>query len=182
MYAMPMIQSAAEMSVHTAGADDEMTEYTNSLRNGILEAYSGIFQGFKNSPKTQLLISYAPHILQFLDSIYMGKDMDEVVMKTAIGVLGDLADTLGSNAGSLIQQSQSCRDFLNECLSSEDNLIKNLQNGPSRPSVVPFLFEATATFYIPFVWKSLHAFGCVELGHRIACAKSSPFSDNRSCQ
>ncbi|ONI25671.1 hypothetical protein PRUPE_2G313900 [Prunus persica] len=124
MYAMPMIQSAAEMSVHTAGADDEMTEYTNSLRNGILEAYSGIFQGFKNSPKTQLLISYAPHILQFLDSIYMGKDMDEVVMKTAIGVLGDLADTLGSNAGSLIQQSQSCRDFLNECLSSEDNLIK----------------------------------------------------------
>lgn len=45
-------------------------------------------------------------------------------MKTAIGVLGDLADTLGSNAGSLIQQSQSCRDFLNECLSSEDNLIK----------------------------------------------------------
>ncbi|KAB2596833.1 importin subunit beta-1-like [Pyrus ussuriensis x Pyrus communis] len=124
MYAMPMIQSAAEMSAHTAGGDDEMTEYTNSLRNGILEAYSGIFQGFKNSPKTQVLISYAPHILQFLDSIYRRKDMDEVVMKTAIGVLGDLADTLGSNAGSLIQQSQSCRDFLNECLSSEDNLIK----------------------------------------------------------
>lgn len=49
---------------------------------------------------------------------------DEVVMKTAIGVLGDLADTLGSNAGSLIKQSQSCKDFLNECLSSEDNLIK----------------------------------------------------------
>ncbi|XP_009351972.1 importin subunit beta-1 [Pyrus x bretschneideri] len=124
MYAMPMIQSAAEMSAHTASADDVMTEYTNSLRNGILEAYSGIFQGFKNSPKTQVLITYAPHILQFLDSLYKRKDMDEVVMKTAIGVLGDLADTLGNNAGSLIQQSQSCRDFLNECLSSEDNLIK----------------------------------------------------------
>ncbi|KAK9914531.1 hypothetical protein M0R45_038305 [Rubus argutus] len=124
IYAMPMLQSAAEMSARTAGADDEMTDYTNSLRNGILEAYSGIFQGFKNSPKTQLLISYAPHILQFLDSIYMGKDMDDVVMKTAIGVLGDLADTLGSHAGSLIQQSLSSREFLNECLSSEDLLIK----------------------------------------------------------
>ncbi|KAI5568470.1 hypothetical protein POPTR_012G017500v4 [Populus trichocarpa] len=124
MYAMPMLQSAAELSAHTSVADDEMTEYTNSLRNGILEAYSGILQGFKNSPKTQLLIPYAPHILQFLDSMYMEKDMDDVVMKTAIGVLGDLADTLGSNAGSLIQQSLSSKDFLNECLSSDDHMIK----------------------------------------------------------
>jgi importin subunit beta-1 len=124
MYAMPMLQSAAELSAHTSGADDDLIEYTNSLRNGILEAYSGIFQGFKNSPKTQLLIPYALHILQFLDSIYMEKDMDDVVMKTAVGVLGDLADTLGSNAGSLIQQSLSTKDFLNECLSSDDHLIK----------------------------------------------------------
>lgn len=49
---------------------------------------------------------------------------DEVVMKTAIGLLGDLADTLGNNAGSLIQQSLSSKDFLNECLSSEDHMIK----------------------------------------------------------
>ncbi|CAH9111097.1 unnamed protein product [Cuscuta europaea] len=124
MYAMPMLQSAAELSAHTSGADEEMIEYTNLLRNGILEAYSGILQGFKNSPKTHLLSPYAPHILQFLDSIYMEKDMDDAVTKTAIGVLGDLADTLGSNAGSLIQQSASSKDFLNECLSSEDHLIK----------------------------------------------------------
>lgn len=49
---------------------------------------------------------------------------DDVVMKTAIGVLGDLADTLGSNAGALIQQSLSSKEFLNECLSSDDQLIK----------------------------------------------------------
>ena len=75
MYAMPMLQSAAELSAHTSGADDDLVDYTNSLRNGILEAYSGIFQGFKNSPETQLLIPFALHILQFLDSIYMEKDM-----------------------------------------------------------------------------------------------------------
>jgi len=49
---------------------------------------------------------------------------DDVVTKTAIGVLGDLADTLGSNAGHLIQQSVSSKDFLKECLSSDDHLIK----------------------------------------------------------
>ncbi|KAK1269638.1 Transportin-1 [Acorus gramineus] len=124
MYAMPMLQSAAELSVHASGVDEEMVEYTNQLRNGILEAYSGIFQGFKNSPKTQLLMPYAPHILQFLDSLYMEKDMDDAVSKTAIGVLGDLADTLGSNAGPLINQSVSSKDFLDECLSSDDHLIK----------------------------------------------------------
>ncbi|EPS68839.1 hypothetical protein M569_05926, partial [Genlisea aurea] len=123
-YAMPMLQSAAELSARPSVFHEEMPEYKNLLRNGILEAYSGIFQGFKNSPKTQLLIPYAPHILQFLDSIYMEKDMDGVVIKTAIGVLGDVADTLGSNAGSLIQQSLSSKEFLNECLSSEDHLIK----------------------------------------------------------
>ncbi|XP_017610619.1 importin subunit beta-1-like [Gossypium arboreum] len=123
MWAMSALQSAADLSTHIAG-DDELVEYTNSLRNGILEAYSGIFQGFKNSPKTQLLIPYAPHILQFLDGIYMEKDMDDMVMKTAIGVLGDLADTLGNHASSMIQQSVSSKDFLNECLSSEDLLVK----------------------------------------------------------
>ena len=47
-----------------------------------------------------------------------------MVTKTAIGVLGDLAHTLGSNAGPLIQQSVSSKDFLNECLSSDDHMIK----------------------------------------------------------
>ncbi|XP_010912456.1 importin subunit beta-1 [Elaeis guineensis] len=124
IYAMPMLQSAAELSAHAATADDEMLEYTNQLRNGILEAYSGILQGFKNSPKTQLLLPYAPHVLQFLDTLYNEKDMDDTVMKTAIGVLGDLADTLGSHAGPLINQSVSSKDFLEECLSSDDHLIK----------------------------------------------------------
>ncbi|KAM0946031.1 putative importin-beta domain, armadillo-like helical, importin beta family [Dioscorea sansibarensis] len=124
IYAMPMLQSAAELSVHVSSADDEMIEYTNQLRNGILEAYSGVFQGFKSSLKTQLLLPYAPVVLQFLDSLYKEKDMDDAVMKTAIGVLGDLADTLGSNASVLINQSVSSKDFLEECLSSDDHLIK----------------------------------------------------------
>ncbi|GMN31435.1 hypothetical protein TIFTF001_003253 [Ficus carica] len=125
VYTMPMLQGAAELSVRPLSTDDDdMIEYTNTLRNGILEAYSGIFQGFKGSSKTQLLIPYAPHVLQFLDSLYVTKDRDDAVTKTTIGVLGDLADTLGVNAGPLIQQSVSSKDFLNECLSSDDHLIK----------------------------------------------------------
>lgn len=39
-------------------------------------------------------------------------------MKIAIGVLGDVADTLGNNVASLIQQSLSSKGFLNETISS----------------------------------------------------------------
>lgn len=49
---------------------------------------------------------------------------DDTVMKTAIGVLGDLADTLGPHAGPLINQSTSSKAFLEECLASDDPLVK----------------------------------------------------------
>jgi importin subunit beta-1 len=49
---------------------------------------------------------------------------DDTVMKTAIGVLGDLADTLGVNSGPLINQSSSSKQFLEECLASDDPLVK----------------------------------------------------------
>ena len=45
-------------------------------------------------------------------------------MKTAIGVLGDLADTLGPSAGSMIQQFPLWRELLNEGFSSDDPSIK----------------------------------------------------------
>lgn len=62
-------------------------------------------------------------IISFLPP-YLVSFRDDAVSKTAIGVLGDLADTIGSNAGPLIQQSVSSKDFLSECLSSDDHLIR----------------------------------------------------------
>lgn len=74
-HAIPMLQGAAEVSVHIQGVDDDILEYTNSLRNGILEAYSGILQGFKGSAKAQLLNPHAPHIVHFVGGLYLERDM-----------------------------------------------------------------------------------------------------------
>jgi hypothetical protein len=49
---------------------------------------------------------------------------DAVVIKTAIQVLGDLTDTLGSSVGSLIQQNLTSTEFLNKYLTSDDHMIK----------------------------------------------------------
>ena len=75
IYAMPMLQSAAELTVRVPSGDEDMLEFTNQLRNGILEAYSGILQGFKSSPKAQLLLPFAPYVLQYLGTLYLEKDM-----------------------------------------------------------------------------------------------------------
>ncbi|KAJ7547373.1 hypothetical protein O6H91_08G082800 [Diphasiastrum complanatum] len=72
-YAMPMLQGAAELSAQQVDRDDETIDYNNQLRNGIFEALSGIFQGFKNT-KAELMTPYAGHIMQFIESVYQDKD------------------------------------------------------------------------------------------------------------
>ncbi|KAH7426527.1 hypothetical protein KP509_10G004800 [Ceratopteris richardii] len=121
--AMPMLQGASELSAQAVGQDEEQVDYYNQLRIGILEAYSGIFQGFK-SKRPDLMAHYGLHILQFLESIYADVYRDEAVTKAAAGVLGDLADTLGSSAASLLKNSTFYKGFLEECQKSDDQSLK----------------------------------------------------------
>lgn len=122
-YAMPMLQSAAEIAAQSVSTDDEMVEYNNQLRNGIFEAYSGILQGFKNA-KPELMMPYVVHILQFIEAVFRDKERDDSVTKSAAGVLGDLADTLGNNAAPVFRNSAFFNEFLGECMASEDNQVK----------------------------------------------------------
>jgi importin subunit beta-1 len=46
------------------------------------------------------------------------------VTKAAIGVMGDLADTLGPSASPLFLQTVFYKDFLDECTSSDDQQLK----------------------------------------------------------
>jgi importin subunit beta-1 len=123
IYAMPMLQGAAELTAQQAIRDEEMIDYNNQLRSGILEAYSGIFQGFKTN-KAELMVPYAGHILQFIENVYQDKERDDSVTKAAIGVMGDLADTLGPSAAPLFNQAVFYKDFVDECTSSDDQQLK----------------------------------------------------------
>ncbi|ERM97413.1 hypothetical protein AMTRI_Chr08g166390 [Amborella trichopoda] len=123
-YAMPMLQGASEICAHAGvNQDEEMAEYANQLRHGIFEAYSGILQGFKNS-KAELMMPYASHLLQFIEAVFQDKERDEGVTKAAVGVMGDLADTLGANTSILFRGSSFYQEFLGECMQSEDVQLK----------------------------------------------------------
>lgn len=47
-----------------------------------------------------------------------------MVTKAAIGVMGDLADTLGASSAALFQRTVFFKDFLDECTSSDDQQLK----------------------------------------------------------
>ncbi|KAF7140898.1 hypothetical protein RHSIM_Rhsim06G0198200 [Rhododendron simsii] len=63
-------------------------------------------------------------------------------------------DTLGSNAGSLIQQSLSSKEFSNECLSSFDHLIKESAEWANRGPGFAFLRVRSSTFSNRSNWSS----------------------------
>ncbi|KAL6987881.1 Importin subunit beta-1 [Sarracenia purpurea var. burkii] len=122
-YAIPMMQGAAEICARMDDNDEEMVEYGNQLRRSILEAYSGILQGFKNS-KPDLMVPYAAHLLQFVELICRDRQREESVTKAAVAVLGDLADALGPNVKALLKDHLFCTEFLGECLQSDDEQLK----------------------------------------------------------
>eukprot|EP00562_Extubocellulus_spinifer_P003635 CAMPEP_0178537046 /NCGR_PEP_ID=MMETSP0696-20121128/36395_1 /TAXON_ID=265572 /ORGANISM="Extubocellulus spinifer, Strain CCMP396" /LENGTH=871 /DNA_ID=CAMNT_0020169277 /DNA_START=56 /DNA_END=2671 /DNA_ORIENTATION=+ len=76
--------------------DDELIEYVNSLREGILEAYTGIVQGLKDGGKAAALMPYTDAIFSFLDMLSQDETRDIEVLGKAVGLLGDVASTVGS--------------------------------------------------------------------------------------
>ncbi|KAK4796743.1 hypothetical protein SAY86_029069 [Trapa natans] len=122
-HALPVMQHAAEVCAQIETTDEEMMEYGYQLKRSIFEAYSGILQGFKDT-KSELMVPYAPHLLQFIELVCNDKQRDESVTKAAVAVMGDLADALGSNIKLLFKDRVFYIDFLGECLQSDDEQLK----------------------------------------------------------
>lgn len=122
-----MMKSAAEVSVSIDASDEELMEYGNQLKRSIFEAYSGMLQGFK-STKPELMLPHGVHLLQFIELVLRDAQRDESVIKAAVAVMGDLADALGSNTRVLFKDNSFCVQFLDECLRSEDEQLKETAN------------------------------------------------------
>lgn len=91
--------------------DLDMVEYVASLREGILEAYTGVVTGLKNTEKctyrfilstpvylthaslATLLLPHIPHILELVQKCLADSERTDSVVKLSLGLIGDLADT-----------------------------------------------------------------------------------------
>ena len=77
-----------------------------------------MLQGLKKE-KPQTFIPYVDNLLFFLNSISNDKTMDQGVFKSAVNVLGDLANVYGSKIKPLLQQKVFVA-MVKEAMSSTD--------------------------------------------------------------
>jgi len=93
-YLVPVVQMLREAS-STRLADgpadsEEWVEYLNSLREGVLEAYSGIIHGLKDSGKLHLFKEHVNTVLTFVKDITEDQSASDAVMKACVDVVGDM--------------------------------------------------------------------------------------------
>ncbi|KAH9883635.1 ARM repeat-containing protein [Xylariomycetidae sp. FL2044] len=86
-----VLQQASTVSA-TPDGSYEMYDYIISLREGIMDAWGGIIGAMKISNKTEVLQPYVSSIFQLLHIISQDMNRSESLMRSAMGVIGDLAD------------------------------------------------------------------------------------------
>lgn len=86
-----VLQQAASIPM-TPDITYEMLDYVISLREGIMDAWDGAIVAMKSSGKAQLLMPYVQSIFELLHSVYTESSRTEALLRSSLGVVGDLAD------------------------------------------------------------------------------------------
>lgn len=118
-----MLQQASSTKItDSPDMNEDWVEYLNSLREGVLDAYTGIIHGLKDANKLPLFKEHVNGVLLFVKDICEDTSgtVSEGVMKAAVGVVGDLlfsfqqelAVYLGGAPflGRLVEYSSTCTD------------------------------------------------------------------------
>lgn len=118
---MAMLQQAQGVcSVVSKDMDEDMIEYVNQLRVGILEAYSGILQGLNESNKATVLQPYVQGVLSFLEALAQCEERDEAVLQKAIAVIGDIGHSFGASAAPAMKQNTFVRKLISDGLTNAE--------------------------------------------------------------
>jgi importin subunit beta-1 len=72
--------------------DYDLVDYVAQLREGILEAYTGVVTGLKNTDKVLLLLPHSSNVLELIQRCLADDERTESTVKLSFGLLGDLAD------------------------------------------------------------------------------------------
>ncbi|KAG8528831.1 uncharacterized protein KY384_006520 [Bacidia gigantensis] len=98
-----VLQAAANVTTNESQGF-EMLDYVISLREGIMDAWSGTILAMKQT-KPHLLTQYVEPIFTVLNVIARDLNRSEALLRSAMGVIGDLADTFpNGDYANLFQQ------------------------------------------------------------------------------
>lgn len=105
-----VLQTLAQASqAQVDRTDYDMVDYLNELREGVLDAYTGIIQGLKGdgqtpNPDVMLLEPHVPFFVQFITVIAQDEDHSDATVALAAGMVGDLCTAFGANVLYLLDQ------------------------------------------------------------------------------
>lgn len=114
-HVMGVLEQAATI---TAPENDyDMMDYVDILRESILEAYTGLVQGFKAENKQNLMLPYIQQMVVLINIIQQDANASEPVIRGAVGLIGDLVSSFGTD----------CKNYLlNEWV---EKLLKDARSG-----------------------------------------------------
>ncbi|KAL2765164.1 importin subunit beta-1 isoform 2 [Daubentonia madagascariensis] len=123
------LQQASQAQVDKS--DYDMVDYLNELREGCLEAYTGIVQGLKGDqenvhPDVMLVQPRVEFILSFIDHIAGDEDHTDGVVACAAGLIGDLCTAFGKDVLKLVEARPMIHELLTEGRRSKTNKAKTL--------------------------------------------------------
>jgi len=100
-------------------SNDELVDFQNELREGIFEACTGIIQGLRSDGQADLFLPYVESVVKFITDVALrDTTRTDAVTRGAIGVLGDLAHSLGARVKPFLV-ADSVRSVINQCLRSD---------------------------------------------------------------
>ncbi|KAJ7351917.1 Importin subunit beta-1 [Desmophyllum pertusum] len=127
-----VIATLNQASVTTVDKNDyDMVDYLNELREGCLEAYTGIIQGVKGDPNEgisadlSLVQPHILHIITFIEVIASDQDHSESNVASACGLIGDICSAFGSLVHSLLEK-QAINELLQEGRRSKTHKTKQV--------------------------------------------------------
>ena len=100
---MMILQQAAEIEIDDE-TDEDLVEYIQTLRETILESYTGILQGLKSEGAHESMLPYLDRIIIFIQRSTQCTTKTTEVLKAAIGLVGDLADCFGPRMSAVLSQ------------------------------------------------------------------------------
>jgi len=107
--------------------DGDNADYVETLRESILEAYTGILQGLSGDKKAGLFMKNAEDVLNLLDTVAKDENRTDGVTRAAVGLIGDMASRL---AGPIAQHLRrpSISVIVNAALQSQYENTKEAGN------------------------------------------------------
>lgn len=128
-FSMMLLMQAS--STRAPDDDEDLIEYFNLLRESILEAYVGIVQGLRDGNLLNQFMQYVPSVLQFLEDLANDPNRDDFVLGKAVGLIGDLAQSLGPQIREQINK-QFVAKLIADGMASDDQAMRDMSSWASQ--------------------------------------------------